>query len=93
MLDSFFILTWYNPEVLFILLYGLPEGFQQGLCVSRSRNDPGMKVLFFVLRIKLAAFDQELEGVVPDFKVVGVSSLKLVAILGGFTFMVHFFFF
>ena len=58
------------------------------VCV-RAIDDSGVKMCVFVFRIKPVDVKYELEGVVADLEVVGVSSLNLCAIPKGFRFIVH----
>jgi hypothetical protein len=48
-----------------------------------------MKLRLLALGVELAEIEQELKGVVPDLKVVGVPPLKRASVLGVLAFMLH----
>jgi hypothetical protein len=70
-----------SPEELFILINGVLKEPQQGLCIDRRRDNPGVERRRPTLRVDLAEVEQEFESVVADFEIVGVSTGRLAVIL------------
>lgn len=78
-----------NPEGFFILINGLLEDPQQGLCIDRRGDDSGVERCRCALCVELAEVEQEFEGVVADLKIIGVSAMRLTSILQVISFPTH----
>jgi hypothetical protein len=67
----------------------LPKDSQQGLGIDWIRDDPSVKLGPLALSVELAEIEQELKGVVPDFKIVGISPLDFTGFLWRFVVSIH----
>jgi hypothetical protein len=63
--------------VIFVLLNGMLEQFEELLRVGRARHNARMNLFLLGVRIHLSEIDDELERVVADLKVVRVLALKV----------------
>lgn len=72
-----------------MLINGLLEEPQQALRIDRCRNNPGVERCRPTFGVDLAEVEQEFEGIVSDFEIVGVSPIRLPAILHVLAFTAH----
>ena len=69
------------PKASLVPINGFPEGLEEGLCIDRTGNDPGVELGLRVPGIGLAEVQQKLESVVADLEVVGVAAFGPAGIL------------
>lgn len=78
-----------NHEVLFVSLDRFSEGLEQGLCIDRIGDDPGVQLNLFTFGIELTEVEQKFDGVIAYLEVVGIAPFEYDALLGALIFMIH----
>ena len=71
-----------NRLIFFLILFdGFGENGLQNSCVGRADNDPTAELRLFVFSIMLTEIEHEFEGIVTDFKIIGVFSFGFFTLL------------